>query len=159
MSVRNIQSPLIDYKKRLRNVKKLAENGDYDATFLLSRLYFNPEGQKGVEFYQKNWDVMRRNCGVAFDLEKAHLKLMDTYDLDKERARKDPTLLYEMCCDFLYKRGVETTKEQKRLAKGCYETLLELTKGKSDELSVAYRNAISGNIKQRCDAITTPIKP
>lgn len=140
-------------------LEQLAQKGDYDAAFLLSRLYFDPTGLKGIGFYETKWNTMRTNCGISPDLERAHNYLMKAYHSDKNRANNDPVLLYELCCDFLYGRGVESTPDNKHYGKGCYEALNNLTKGRSDSLSKAIKESISGDIAKKCNSITVAKLP
>lgn len=83
-------------------LNQLAEKKNYDAVFLKSRIYFDPKAvkdNKGNEFYDKNWETMRENCGEEADNVKAHDLLMDAFGIKET----DPILLYELGCDFLWK--------------------------------------------------------
>ena len=97
----------------IRILDSLAKNNDYEATSLLSCLYFDPQkNAKGLEFYQENsntWETMRMNCNITPDNKTAHNYRMQAYQMEK--AQLDYVLLYEIGCDFFYGKGVEQSNE------------------------------------------------
>lgn len=73
----------------------LASANDWQATFLLSRLYFDTRGKDTV-FYDKHWAIMRDNCGITPDNARAHNYLFNAYELNEN----DFMILYQLGCDF-----------------------------------------------------------
>lgn len=103
-------------------LQQLVEENNYDAIFLMSRLYFDPTFiDKGNEFYQKEWKDMRENCGLDANNTKAHGLLMDAFG----KNESDIAMLYELGCDFLYARGTEKCWEK---ARWCFEEINDKTK-------------------------------
>lgn len=136
-------------------LQQLVDNGDYQATFLMSRIYFDAsvtEDNKGNEFYNPDWKIMRENCGQKADNVKAHNLLYKAYILNDN----DIVMLYELGCDFLYFRGTEKDGLTKTQCWGkahwCFDEINEMTK-EGD----SYKNAI----KEKLDATLskTKIKP
>ena len=68
---------------------------DWQATFLLSRLYFDTRGYDTM-FYDKQWEIMRENCGIIPDNKMAHKYLFDASKLNEN----DFMILYQLGCDF-----------------------------------------------------------
>ena len=106
-----LKEPNADYGKvlvladnpaaKFDEIKGLADNGDKEAAFLVSRLYFDPSVAKGgTEFYDKEWEALRKKCNIIANNETAHSYLMKAYRT--EAGKKDPVLLYELGCDFMY---------------------------------------------------------
>lgn len=122
--------------KGLSMLNDLKDQRNYDAAFLLSRLYFDPTDEKGTEFFEEKWDTMRKNCGLEANNEKAHELLMDA--LDMEGADRDCRLYYELGCDYLYARGIES-KDFKEAGK-YFSKLDEWTKNEPES---EYGKAIS----------------
>lgn len=105
-------------------LQQLVDNGDYQATFLMSRIYFDPKavpGNKGNEFYDKNWETMRKNCGVETDNVKAHELLMDAFEIKED----DPVLLYELGCDYMWTERCNMKKWE--CAHYCFDEIKKLT--------------------------------
>ena len=112
-------------------LQQLVDENNYEAIFLMSRIYFDPTFiEKGNEFYQVEWKTMRENCGLDANNMKAHGFLMDAFG-NKE---SDIAMLYELGCDFLYARGTEKCWEK---ARWCFEEINNMTK-EGDP----YKNAI-----------------
>lgn len=122
----------------LSMLNELKSKKNYDATFLLSRLYFDPMAakEKGTEFYDEKWDTMRNNCGLEASNEIAHELLMDALEMDG--AERDCRLYYELGCDYLYARGVESKDFNE--AKEYFSKIDEWTKNDSES---EYGKAIS----------------
>lgn len=74
----------------------LVSANDWQATFLLSRLYFDTKGRDTL-LYDKQWGIMRENCGITPDNEKAHNYLFDAFEL----YENDFMILYQLGCDYL----------------------------------------------------------
>lgn len=133
-------------KDGLDMLYQLVDENNYDAIFLISRLYFDPTlFENGNEFYQKEWKAMRENCGLTANNEKAHGFLMDAYKMKED----DVDLLYELGCDFLYARGTDKCWEK---AQWCFEEINDMTK-KGDP----YNNAIIE--KKKATSYKTKRKP
>lgn len=111
-------------------LQQLVDSNDYQAIFLMSRIYFDAsatEYNKGNEFYSPNWKTMRENCDQKADNVKAHNLLMQAYRLNEN----DIVMLYELGCDFLYFRGTEngSTKTQCwQKAHWCFDQINQMTK-------------------------------
>lgn len=123
-------------KDGLSMLNELKGRKDYDATFLLSRLYFDPTNEKGTEFYEEKWKTMRNKCGLEASNEQAHELLIDA--LNMEGAERDCKLYYELGCDYLYARGIES-KDFKEAGK-YFSKLDEWTKNEPES---EYGKAIS----------------
>lgn len=88
-------------KKGVSLLDSLARKNDYQAAFLMSRLYFDTSNERDTAFYLPQWSMMRKNSGLAPDNEKAHKHLMDAFRINE----KDPVMLYQLGADFLWGRG------------------------------------------------------
>lgn len=109
-------------KDGLDMLQQLVEEGDYDATFLMSRLYFDPTLiNKGNEFYKMEWKTMRENCNLEVDNTKAHNLLMRAFKLNEN----DTTLLYELGCDYMWEERCNMKKWE--CAHYCFDELVKLT--------------------------------
>lgn len=88
-------------------LESLAEN-DGQAAFLLSRLYFDTRGTDTV-FYNKDWEQMRKNCGITPNNKIAHEYLFKAFELKED----DFMILYQLGRDFKSgeKRGCERKPE------------------------------------------------
>ena len=73
----------------------LVSANDWQATYLLSRLYFDTRGNDTV-FYDKQWEMMRDNCDIIPDNLMAHKYLFDAFELNDN----DYMILYQLGCDF-----------------------------------------------------------
>lgn len=73
----------------------LAKANDWQATFLMSRLYFDTRGNDTV-LYDQRWGMMRDNCDIVPDNEMAHKYLFDAFELKEN----DFMILYQLGCDF-----------------------------------------------------------
>lgn len=105
-------------------LQQLVDSNDYQAIFLMSRIYFDSKavpGNKGNEFYDTNWETMRKNCGVETDNVKAHELLMDAFGIKEE----DPVLLYELGCDYMWKERCNMKKWE--CAHYCFDKIKKLT--------------------------------
>ena len=105
-------------------LQQLVDNGNYHATFLMSRIYFDATAiNKGNEFYNSDWQTMRDNCGKETDNAKAHDYLMDVFEMNG--SENDTVLLYELGCDFMWnERGNVRDLE---CAKYCIDEVKKLT--------------------------------
>lgn len=73
----------------------LVKANDWQATFLLSRLYFDTRGVDTI-LYDKRWEKMRDNCGITPDNKMAHKYLFDAFKLNEN----DFMILYQLGLDF-----------------------------------------------------------
>ena len=132
-------------------LQQLVDNGDYRASFLMSRLYFDPSkaAKESIGFYRAEWETMREKCGVTADNVTAHNYLMKAWRTDA--GKTDPALLYELGCDFLYGRG--TTKNFGK-ARTCFERVDELVGDDSP-----YREAVKDKLARSKQHSSEPIEP
>lgn len=126
-TVEEAQKRLMDKstaKEGLKMLQQLVDSGDYQATFLMSRIYFDATAiNKGNEFYNSDWQTMRDNCGKETDNAKAHDYLMDVFEMNG--SKNDTVLLYELGCDFMWnERGNVRDLE---CAKYCIDEVKKLT--------------------------------
>jgi len=73
----------------------LVNANDWQATFLLSRMYFDTRGTDTM-LYDKRWEMMRDNCGITPDNKMAHKYLFDAFELNEN----DFMILYQLGLDF-----------------------------------------------------------
>ena len=98
-----------DAKKGLKILDSLAfKENDFDAIFLMSRLYFAPSEDLDKEneriLYNREWKTMREYAGVNTDYKKAHDLLCKAFSINGN----DYALLYELGCDYMsFERGCE----------------------------------------------------
>lgn len=124
-TVKEAQKLLMDKstaKEGLEMLQHLVDSGDYQATFLMSRIYFDATAiSKGNEFYNSDWKTMRENCGKEANNATAHDILMQAFEMNEE----DIAILYELGCDFSWEeRGA---KRVLPYAKWCLERVIEKT--------------------------------
>ena len=126
--------------KGIDELKDLADKGDYEAAFLLSRIYFDPSpfAKEAAGFYNEEWTTMRDKCGITPDKDEAHSYLMKAYRT--EAGKNDPALLYELGCDFMFKRGVEQSWGK---ARTCFEAVDKLVNADSP-----YKDAVASRLKR-----------
>ena len=134
-------------------LQSLADTGDPEAIFLMSRIYFDSSavGTKGLEFYQNEWKLMRENVNLKADNFKAHALLMEAYELYGEDSH-NLSVFYELGCDFLYNRGAEKDWGK---ARWCFEKVRE-SAGDNPEFK-DYTEAVREKLK--ATASSTPVKP
>lgn len=126
----------------------LVDKGDYSATFLKSRLYFDPSKHKeDALFYDDDWSKMRENCGINWDNNKAHKLLMDAFEIKDS----DYVSLYELGCDF--KSGRDRGCERDGgYAKWCFEEANKALESVPDEEAEKYKKQIKnkmGSLKDK----------
>ena len=134
-------------------LQSLADTGNPEAIFLMSRIYFDSSaaGTKGLEFYQNEWKLMRENVNLKADNFKAHALLMEAYELYGEDSH-NLSVFYELGCDFLYNRGAEKDWGK---ARWCFEKVRE-SAGDNPEFK-DYTEAVREKLK--ATASSTPVKP
>ena len=94
----------------------LVDQKDYEATFLMSRLYFDASDDNDTLFYDRNWNKMRTYCSIDASNRKAHDLLMQAFELNED----DLVMLFQLGCDFFSgeRRGCERNLEY---ARWCFE--------------------------------------
>lgn len=154
-----LKEPSVDYirelvlagdKEGIEMLEDLANKANYEATFLLSRIYFDPTNftKERAGFYNEDWTTIRTKCGIMPDNAKAHNYLMKAYQT--EAGKKDPVLLYELGCDFMFKRGVEQNWGK---ARTCFEMVDKLVNGDSP-----YKDAVANRLKRIGKTPAIPIE-
>ena len=135
----------------IENLKLLADNGDHEAAFLLSRIYFDPStvAKEGAGFYNEEWTTMRNKCGISTDNAKAHDYLLKAYRTVE--GKKDPVLLYELGCDFMYE-GRGAAKDWGK-ARTCFEMVDSLVIGDSP-----YKDAVASRLRRIGKTTAKPIE-
>ena len=132
-------------------LQQLVDESDYDATFLMSRLYFDPGRiNQGNEFYKNEWKTMRENCNMEVDNKKAHDLLFQAFKLNEN----DAALLYELGCDYMWTERCYLKKWE--YAKWCFDRIVGLTEIGNEYYSCA--NSLLDKM-QRTPAPPTSIKP
>lgn len=133
-------------------LQQLVDSGDYQATFLMSRIYFDAsvtQDNKGNEFYNPDWKTMREICGQKADNVKAHNLLMKIKAYIKNE--NDIVMLYELGCDFLYFRGTEKDGLTKTQCWGkahwCFNEINERTK-EGDSYKKAIEEKLKGTLNK-----------
>lgn len=136
----------------LMMLNDLVKQGDYRATFLKSRLYFDPSGNSNDQkFYDANWSKMRQNCGLSTDNSEAHRLLMKAYGIKDN----DYVALYQLGCDFMSgKRGCERNAG---CARWCFDQAFEALGVDNSELAEQYRKEIKNKLGRLSSA--KPVKP
>ena len=115
----------------------LVQQGDYRATFLKSRLYFDPSGNSNdLKFYEEEWKTMRQNCGLGTDNAEAHRLLMSAFGIKDN----DYVALYQLGCDFMSgKRGCERNAG---CARWCFDQAYQSLGVDNSDLANQYRKEI-----------------
>ncbi len=116
----------------------LVEQKDYQATFLMSRLYFDTSDDRDTLFYDKSWNSMRAYCGIQPDNQKAHKLLMQAFELNDF----DYVMLYQLGSDFLSgdRRGCERNLVY---ARWCFEQGERAVENSNDSKATIYRNYLN----------------
>ena len=130
----------------------LASEKDWQATFLLSRLYFDTKG-KDTLLYDKHWEIMRENCGIIPDNEKAHNYLFDAFELHEN----DFMILYQLGCDF--KAGtVRGCKRNLNYALWCFDNA-ERALNALDTNNPIFQDALDLGRERISRSTYSPLKP
>lgn len=129
-------------------LQNLVEQKDYDATFLMSRLYFDASDNRDTLFYDRKWNAMRSYCKVNADNKQAHNLLMEAFEINDY----DYVLLYQLGSDFLSgeRRGCERNLDY---ARWCFEQGERALGNNNDPKSNLYREYIKKGI-QRTEGFT-----
>lgn len=81
-------------------LKSLADEKNYDATFLLSRLYFNSSESVKIGSFADSVELFRNNLGIAAQNKEAHRLLKNAVNINSE----DYKSLFELGCDYKSKK-------------------------------------------------------
>lgn len=140
-------------QKGLVLLDSLVRQGDYQATFLKSRLHFDSSDERDKLFYEDTWRKMQQLCGIIPDNKEAHSLLMQAFKLRED----DPKLLFQLGLDFYSgkRRGCE---RQLSYAKWCLEKVLGTLGNATDAESERYRNESEERIRIDLEK-TIPEKP
>lgn len=87
-------------KEGLEMLQSLAARDDYDAAFLLSRLYFNSSESVRIGSFADSVALFRNNLGIAAQNKEAHRLLKNAVTLNSEDYRS----LFELGCDYKSKK-------------------------------------------------------
>ena len=123
---------------------ELVKEGDFEATFLKSRLAFDQKASgrpSDTMFYDNVWETMRINSHIETSDSLAHALLMDAYHINEG----DYVMLYHLGCDFMGGRGCQPEPGK---ARWCFETAKSLEKTTDPALVVLYQSAINKRLEQ-----------
>lgn len=81
-------------------LKSLADEKNYNATFLLSRLYFNSSESVKIGSFADSVELFRKNLGIAAQNKEAHRLLKNAVNINPE----DYKSLFELGCDYKSKK-------------------------------------------------------
>jgi serine/threonine protein kinase len=128
-------------KKGWRILDSLAfKENDFDAIFLMSRLYFAPSEDQDKEneriFYNPEWKNMRDYASINTDYKKAHDLLCKAYSINENNC----ALLYELGCDYMsFERGCD---QNYNYAKWCLIQAREAASTTQNEKAEEYLKVI-----------------
>ena len=136
----------------LELLDSLVAKKDWQATFLMSRLYFDTR-ERDTAFYDKQWKIMRENCGIIPDNKMAHKYLLDASELNEN----DFMIFYQLGCD--YKAGHIRKSCERNLNNSlwCFNAAQEILNS-TDSNNEQYRKALELMFEGIPDSIS-PIKP
>ena len=130
----------------------LAAANDWQAAYLLSRLYFDTRGNDTV-FYDKQWKTMRNNCGIVPNNETAQKYLFYAF----EQNENDFMILYQLGCDF--KAGnMRGCQRNLNYALWCFDHA-ENTLKSSDTNHARYQQVLEYGRERISTSDYTPVKP
>lgn len=141
----------------LRMLDTLVSKNDYQATFLMSRLYFDNSDYRDTMFFEPIWAVMRFNCGIQPDNKKAHNLLMQAFRLNES----DYVLLYQLGNDFMA-RGRRGCDRDDSRALWCFNQIEKLVENTKEPMADRYREAATEKKQRILENPTnfiTPQKP
>lgn len=81
-------------------LKSLADEKNYNATFLLSRLYFNSSESVKIGSFADSVELFRNNLGITAQNKEAHRLLKNAININPE----DYKSLFELGCDYKSKK-------------------------------------------------------
>lgn len=136
----------------LKLLDSLVSENDWQATFLLSRLYFDTKGRDTL-LYDKQWGIMRENCGIIPDNDRAHNYLYDAFELHEN----DFMVLYQLGCDYLA-GNMRGCKRNLNYALWCFDNA-ERALDYSDSNNTIYLDALELGRERISSSNYSPIKP
>lgn len=148
-------------KEGIRILDSLVSVNDYQATFLLSRLYFEPVTDRDGAFLNPSWEDMRHNAGINPDNQKAHELLFKALSLNQD----DCATLYELGCDYMAPDKQRGSDKNLNYAKWCFLQADNLAKNSQEAEASVYLAKIEElasrirNHENQNDTVIQPIKP
>ena len=139
----------------------LVSENDYQATFLMSRLCFEPMNERDKAFYNPTWRDMSYNAGIHPDNGKAHDLLLKALWLNQD----DYIALYELGCDYMAPNGQRGSAKNLNYAKWCFLQAETSAKDSQNADASKYLEAIeelSNRIRHhevQNDTVIQPIMP
>ena len=127
-----------DAENNLHEMEKLANEGNSEAAYMLSRLYFS--SKSNADYESQDVKAIKQNLNIACDNEKAHKYLKVAIQSDNKNYKA----LYELGCDYL--GGASRTDAVGRnieLADSCLQAALRYAQ--NDPL---YKEMINVQIKK-----------
>lgn len=124
-------------KKGLHILDSLVSVHNYQATFLMSRLYFNPTKDRDRVFYNQEWSTMAANAEITHDNRKAHRMLFEALQMNEN----DYVMLYELGCDYMV-RGDRGCDRRMEYARWCFEQARSAASSSQNEDAKRYLNEI-----------------
>lgn len=130
-------------------LQSLVDQKDYQATFLMSRLYFDNSDARDTLFFNRKWETMRFFCELTPDNRQAHNLLMQAFELNDY----DPVLLYQLGSDFLSgeRRGCERNLPY---ASWCFEQAEKALRTDNSSQAKLYKDYLTKG-RQRTNGITS----
>ena len=140
----------------LQVLQGLADNGDFESKFLMSRLYFDPtKDSRDTAFYYSKYRAMKNNCGISTNNKEAHQYLMKLYQAGNLPSDNDLTceFYYQLGCDFLYgeRRGCE---KNQGYALWCFQQVQQI----ASRNSFPHANAFLNNVDEKIDVLANKRK-
>ena len=139
----------------------LVSENDFQATFLMSRLYFEPMNDRDAASYNSIWKDMRINADISSDNQKAHEFLFRAFSLNQD----DCVTLYELGCDYMAPDWQRGSEKNLNYAKWCFLQANAVAKGLQDANSQRYLEKIDdlasriSNHETQNDTVIQPIIP
>lgn len=90
-------SDALSIRQGFEMLVSLADSGDYQAIFTLSRLYFTRRNTTDKQFYDKNMVELQRALKIEYDNRKAHDLLVKAVTIKDN----DYHSLFELGCDYM----------------------------------------------------------
>lgn len=133
----------------LQILQGLADNGDFESKYLLSRLYFDPtKDPRDTAFYYSKYSVMKSNCGITPNNKEAHQYLMNLYQTGNISSDNNLKceFYYQLGCDFLYgdRRGCD---KNQGYALWCFQQVQQIASGNSFPRANAFLNNVEEKIE------------
>lgn len=131
--------------KGLESLKKLSDDGNAKATYLLSRLYYS---YKPTDFCPDSIRILQQSLHMSFDDKKAHQLLKKSVEQDGS----DYHSLYELACDFWKAdqriEGLSAEVEERRKSKTYFDKAREYAIDANDQKYVSMIDAYLEDYKK-----------